>query len=156
ILDELLDETDYFDLIDIAQVEGLVIDEVRFRQILTDLHDEIWLVLSTDVESEAYFDDETFTFENVPVGETIFEVNLNSYETPIYLKVFAEEDEEAEYQYQFKTPRTLGVEAAKMKGTAELAAILEKIALENSIDPDYFIHYITSHDNDEQHYFTHV
>lgn len=125
-----------------------------FGNLLSKLRNNIWLILPVDNDSLAYFDNTTLTIENLSQGDSIFDVHFNTYDHPVYLKVRVNADEVA--TYQFKTPNTLRNEANKMKGTAELSSILQKIVADTSIDSSYLSHYVKSYDNDSYHYFSHV
>ena len=103
ILDELLEKNglddDEFELSDIAKVDGQILDEVRFRQILNDNKEDIWSIDQVNFNDEAYFDDETMTFENLSPGETTFEVIFHSTDILVYLKLFVDEQYKVSYQF---------------------------------------------------------
>ena len=159
VLNELLEknglESDELELIDIAKVDGQILDEVRFRQILTDNKKNIWAIYQPNFDDEAYFEEETMTFENLSPGESIFEVNFHSVETPIYLKLYIDDNDSV--SYQFMTPKMLKSKANSLSGTAELAKIILQLLDEHyTIALDHLQHYIYIEDDSSLNYYSYL
>ncbi len=158
VLNELLDKNgidrDDFELIDIAKVDGQLLDEVRFRQILNENKQHIWGIVQPNFIDAAYFNDETMTFENLSPGESIFEVTFKSFESTIYLKLYV--DEHDSVSYQFMTPKLLKSKAISLSGTTELAGIFHLLNENNIVDLDYLPYYISIEDNSSVQYFSYL
>ena len=159
VLNDLLEKNgldgEDLELIDIAKVDGQILNEVRFRQILNDNKQDIWEIYQPNFFDEAYFEEETMTFENLSRGESIFEVNFLSIETPIYLKLYI--DETNSVSYQFMTPKMLKSKANSLSGTAELAEIIMQLLDDNStINLDHLPYYIYLKDDSSINYYTYL
>ena len=126
-----------------------------FQQILSKTIHDIWSIQQVSFYDEAYFDDETMTFENLKPGESIFEVTFQSIDSTVYLKLYI--DEQYTVSYQFMTPQLLKSKAMSLNGTAELIKIIDEILKENySIDLDYLHYYMTLEDDSNVNYFAYL
>ncbi len=159
VLNDLLEanglDDDEFELTDIAKVDGQLLDEVRFRQILNENKQDIWSIYQSDFNDAAYFDKETMTFENLSPGESIFEVNLNSIDSTILLKLYI--DEHYKVSYQFMTPKLLNSKALSLSGTTDLNKILLQFLNENYIpDLEHLHYYVYLEDDSSVNYVSYL
>ena len=159
VLNELLEKKglniDEFELTDIAKVDGQLLDEVRFRQILNENKQDIWDVFQPIFNDEAYFNEETMAFENLNPGESIFEVSFYTIDSPIFLKLYV--DEHDTVTYQFMTPKLLKSKAMSLNGTTELVTIFSQLLSENdAIDLDYLHYYISIEDDSSVNYSSYL
>lgn len=138
ILDDLLQQEDTFDITEIEKVNGQLINEAQFKQILSTYKNDIWSIDLPDFSNDAYYDEATMLFENLTVGETIFDVYFNELELPIYLKVIVDEDFQT--TYQFMTPSFLTDLANQKSGTKALAERLKQLMEESGIEYDDYFH----------------
>ena len=150
VLNELLEKNgldgDDLELVDIARVDGQILNEVRFRQILDENKQYIWTIYQPNFNDTAYFDEETMNFENLSLGESIFEVYFNSFDSPIYLKLYV--DEKNSVSYQFMTPKMLKSKANALSGTAQLAKIVNQLVEENdTFNLEYIPHFVYLEDD---------
>lgn len=159
VLNELLEKNgldiDEFELTDIAKVDGQLLNEVQFRQILNENKQDIWAIFQPDFHNDAYFDEEMMTFENLSPGESIFEVNVHSIDLPVFLKLYV--DEHDTVTYQFMTPKLLKSKAMLLTGTTELVKIITQLLSENdAIDLDYLPYYISIEDDSSVKYSSYL
>lgn len=148
ILDELLNG-DNFTIIDISRIEGQLIDEEKFRYILNRSRDNINSIAQTDLYKEGQFNLDTWTFENLEQGETIFDLYLNDYPLPIYLKLYVSNSTP---MYQFYLPKSLKRKANELTGTAYLKEALTNLSIEHNIDLSYINLYLLDVDGDLSYY----
>lgn len=159
VLNDLLEKNgldgEDFELIDIAKVDGQILNEVRFRQLLDENKQDIWSIYQPNFNDIAYFEEETMTFENLSAGESIFEVNFHSIETPVYLKLYI--DENNSVSYQFMTPTMLKSKAKSLSGTAELSGIISKLLDEHStIDVEHLHHYVFIENDSSTNFYSYL
>lgn len=152
-LDNVLKKYD-FKIVDIAKVDGQIIDNMKFKYVLANHKDDISDIYNYDIKSDAYFDLDTWAFHNLSPGNYIFEVLLDSEEKSTYLKLIV--DQNFNVQYQFKTPSYLRSEATALNGTKQLAKILNQLADEYSEDINLFEYYLQVEEDDAVHYFTYI
>jgi hypothetical protein len=159
VLNDLLEKNgldgEDFELIDIAKVDGQILNEVRFRQLLDENKQDIWSIYQPNFNDIAYFEEKTMTFENLSPGESIFEVNFHSIETPVYLKLYIDENDSV--SYQFMTPKMLKSKAKSLSGTAELSGIISKLLDEHStIDIEHLHHYVFIENDSSTNFYSYL
>ena len=153
ILDDLLLQEETFAITEIEKVNGQLIIEEQFKQILSTYKNDIWSIDLTDFSKDAYYDETTMLFENLTVGETIFDIYFNELDLPIYLKVIVNED--LQTTYQFMTPTYLTDLAKQKSGTKALADKLKQLMVESGIDyDDYYYLYLDIDSGENYTYYS--
>lgn len=147
ILDELLLQEDTFAITEIEKVNGQLINEKQFKQILSTYKNDIWSIDLADFSKDAYYDEKKMLFKNLTVGETIFDIYFNELDLPIYLKVIV--NKQLQTTYQFMTPTFLTDIANQKSGTKALTKKLKQLMAESGIDNDDYLYLYLNVDSGE-------
>ena len=149
VLDELLLQDNTFAITEIDKVDGQKINEKQFKQILSTYKNDIWSIDLSDFSKDAYYDETTMAFENLTVGETIFDIYFNELDHPIYLKINV--NDQLQKTYQFMTPTYLTNIAYQQSGTKALANKLKQLMAEAGIDHEDYLYLYLDIDSGENY-----
>lgn len=138
VLDDLLQDDETFAITEIEKVNGQIIDEGRFKKILSTYENDIWSIDLSDFSKDAFYNEKKKAFENLEEGETIFDVYFNDLDLPVYLKVIVSENQQV--TYQFMTPTYLTQLANEKAGTKALANKLKQLMNEGGIENDEYLY----------------
>lgn len=139
VLNELISQNFGQVLSAIDTIDGQSISEAAFNNTLVTIKNDLWGILPTNGNTEAYFDEATQNFQNLAPGEAIFDIYFNDYNEPIYLKVLTATDGTS--KYQFLSSSIMQEKADKMTGTLQLSQMLQKLANENKLTDASLLEY---------------